>query len=332
MNAERPAGGPAEQLRVLTVTNLCPAPPDRPTLGTFVAEQVASLRKRGLDVDVLFVDGPANTWNYLRGPAELWASLRRKRYDLIHAHYVFTGLIARLQWRLPLVVTQHGIEAQQGWTAPLCRLSSRLADATIVTSPAVAAGLGLPDVTILPCGVDTDLFRPAPQAEARHQVGLPADQPVILFVGAPRPEKRLPLIEAAVARLQETQPAARLTCVHNEPREVVARYLNAADVLILASVAEGAPMVVREAMACNLPVVSTDVGDVAELFGGLPGHFIAAPTPDDLAAKLAAALAFRGRTAGRARVLPWSLDAVAAQIERFYRELLQRRSAQRLRQ
>jgi glycosyltransferase involved in cell wall biosynthesis len=307
------------QLRILFVTNMYPAPA-RPIHGTFVAEQAASLRRRGAAVDVLFVDGPADRMNYLRGIGELHTMLRTRSYDLIHAHYVFSGLIARTQWRLPIVLTHHGIEAQQGWTAPLCRLTSRLVDRTIATSPAVARGLGLPGVTVVPCGVDTDLFAPLPAAVARMRLGLPSDAPLILFAGTPRPEKRLPLIQAAVGRLREQRPEVQLILAHTEPRERMALYMNACDVLALASVAEGSPMVVREAMACNLPVVSTDVGDVAALFDGLPGHYLAAADADDLAARLAAALAFGGRTAGRERILPWSLDAVAARLETIYHE------------
>jgi glycosyltransferase involved in cell wall biosynthesis len=328
-------------LRILTVTNMYPTPA-QPVLGTFVAEQVASLRARGLLVDVLFIDGPGSIWNYARGPIALRRAMRGTAYDLIHAHYVFSGLIGRTQRRLPIVLTHHGIETQQGWTAPLCRLASRLTDATIAASPAVAAGLGLPGVTILPCGVDTDLFRPMARSEARARLGLDAAEPLILFLGQPRPEKRLPLIEAAVARLQATVPAPRLLKVHDQPRAVIPYYLNAADVLVLASVAEGSPLAVREAMACNTPVVCTDVGDVRTLCGDLPGHYLlprpsrgsdlqAAPAgeADALAAQLAAALAFGGRTGGRERILPWSLAAVAKRVEDLYRTVLQRRAPER---
>ncbi len=309
--------------RVLVLTNMYPTP-DRPIHGTFVAEQVESLRRCGLQVDVLFVDGPASRLNYLRGVRDLHRKLREASYDLIHAHYVFGGIIALTQRRLPIVLTQHGIEAQMGWTAPLCRLTSRLADATIVTSPAVAAAIGLPAVAIVPCGVDTELFQPGPRAEARDALGLPADAPLALFVGAPRPEKRLPLIRQAIARLQASLPAAKLVTAHTEPRARIPLYMNACDVLVLASIAEGAPMVVREAMACNLPVVSTDVGDVRALFEGLPGHFIAAATADDLAEQIRRALAFGQRTGGRSRILPWALDSVARQIVEIYRQVLAR--------
>lgn len=312
---------PSAPLRLLVVTNMYPTA-GRPLLGAFVAEQVESLRARGIATDVLFVDGPGSTWNYAAGPRDLHRALHGTAYDLIHAHYVFSGLIAATQRRLPIVLTHHGIEAQQGWTAPLCRLASRLADATIATSPAVARGLRTPGATILPCGVDTDLFRPLPQAEARARLGLPAGGRLILFLGAPRPEKRLPLIEAAVERLRADMPEAALLKVHDQLRAAVPFWLNAADVLVLASVAEGSPVAVREAMACNLPVVSTDVGDVRALFDGLPGHFVAAGEAEDLAANLKAALAFAGRTAGRTRILPWSLAAVAEKLEAIYREVL----------
>ncbi len=332
-------------LRVLVVTNMYPTP-SAPLLGTFVGEQVASLRARGLVVDVLFIDGPASKLNYLHGFGRLRSALRSCTYDLIHAHYVFAGAIALSQRAVPVVLTHHGIEAQQGWTAPLCRLTSRLAAYTIATSPRVAAALHsartkpTARLAVIPCGVDTDLFSPMGKREVRARLGYPAGQPLVLFVGAPRPEKRLPLIEAAVSRLQEELPDVRLVRVHNEPRERVALYMNACDVLVLASVAEGSPMVVREAMACNLPVVSTDVGDVAELLNGLPGNHICEPTAAALARHLGLALAsgrqrdpFAGSTPGssaRDRIMPWSLAAVAAQIETIYRQVLASKAARSL--
>ena len=96
-------------------------------------------------------------------------------------------------------------------------------------------------------------------------------------------------------------------------------YMNACDVLILASEAEGSPMVIKEAMACNLPIVSTDVGDVAEVIGGTAGCFLAEPMIPALAARLGQALDFGGRTAGRAAIMPLALDAIAGRLEALYR-------------
>jgi teichuronic acid biosynthesis glycosyltransferase TuaC len=264
-------------------------------------------------------------------------------------------MIALTQRRLPVVLTQHGIEAQTGWTAPLSRWTSRRVAHTIATSPVVSDALQAPRTTIIPCGVDTDLFCPGDRGAARLALGLPEATPLVLFVGDPRPEKRLSLIKDAFEGLQKQIPTAQLLLIHDEPRERMPLYMNASDVLVLASVAEGSPMVVREALACNLPVVSTDVGDVKELISGLAGCHIAQPEAADLADKLGLALesmrAVRdgvptgglplkdeshglratqggansgssGRTDGRARILPWSLDAVAERIESVYRQVL----------
>jgi hypothetical protein len=105
-SAGRVAGAPG---RVLVVTNMYPVP-DRPVLGIFVKEQVESLRAQGLEVDVLFVDGPGNKLNYLGGILRFRRQVARRRYDLVHAHYVFSGVIALAQWGLPVVTTFHSGE------------------------------------------------------------------------------------------------------------------------------------------------------------------------------------------------------------------------------
>lgn len=94
-------------MNVLVLTNMWPAPRARAS-GTFVHEQVEGLRRRGVNVDVLFVDGPASKLNYALGYPRLWQRLATQRYDLVHAHYVYSGLIARGQWQLPVVVSFHG--------------------------------------------------------------------------------------------------------------------------------------------------------------------------------------------------------------------------------
>jgi len=317
-----------DPLRVLVVTNMWPSAA-APMAGIFVAEQVASLERCGVQADVLHIDGATGGWRaYLAGFGRVRDALRRGRYDLIHAHYVFSGIMAlggaALARRrdVPVVVTQHGIETQTGWTAPLCRWTSRRAAATIATSQRVQAALGRPGAAVIPCGVDTALFRPMPTEEARAALGLPADVPLVLFAGMRRPEKRFDLVEAAVARLAEQGRPVQLVIAEHEAHERMPLYMNACDVLVLASEAEGSPMVVKEALACNLPVVSVDVGDVAELTAGIPGCAIVSRDVEALAGGLAAALAFGSRTNGRAAVAHLSLDAIAARLVALYGEVV----------
>jgi glycosyltransferase involved in cell wall biosynthesis len=115
--------------------------------------------------------------------------------------------------------------------------------------------------------------------------------------------------------------------VSNQPPELVPLYMNACDVLVLASRKEGSPQVVKEAMACNLPIVSTAVGDVAEVIGGIEGCHICTADPQDIAEKLVAALTFGRRTDGRKRVRDLSIDRVAERIVQAYEQVLAKRAA-----
>ena len=309
-------------LRVLVLTNMYPTD-THPAFGTFVGEQVASLRDLGVDIDVLFINPRDGKANYLRGPATLRRQVAAKSYDLIHAHYVFCGLIAATQRRLPMILTHHGIEALTGWTAPLSRWASRMADVTIVTSPAMAKRMP-GEVVVLPCGIDLELFREISQEEARRELDLPAGRKLALFAGEVRPEKRIEIAGGAVQRLKEAGEPVELIIAAGQPHDRVPLYMNACDALVLVSDYEGSPMVVKEAMACGLPIVSTDVGDVAQVMGDTEGCYLCRQEVNDVADKLRQALAFGRRTDGRQRVEHLSQARIAERIVSVYEETLRR--------
>ncbi len=311
-------------MRVLVVTNMYPTEA-MPAFGVFVYEQVESLRRKGIDVDVLFVNGKSDAWNYVRGIGQVRRQVRQQRYDLIHAHYVFSGIMARFQRRCPLVVSFHGAGEMASWVGWLCRGLAPLVDAFTVTSAEHAAQLGNPRAHIVPCGINTELFRPLPMAEARAQVGLGSDKRLVLFAADLRPEKRVDIARAAIALLQAQGVPVELIILTGRPHEEVPLYMNACDALLLTSDCEGSPQVIKEAMACNMPIVSVKVGDVAEVIGGTEGCFLCQQTPEDVAAKLAQALAFGRRTEGRAAVMPLSLERIADRIIGIYQEVLRAR-------
>ncbi len=313
-------------MRILIVTNMYPQP-DRPDFGTFVKDQVESLRAAGVEVDVLLIDGPKSTWNYLWGPFNLWRQLLKKRYQLIHAHYVLSGIIARLQLGTPVVVTYHGSEVginPRHWLARLTRLAHPLFNRVIVVSPRMKATLGDSRVRVIPCGIDLDEFAPIPRAEARKQLGLPPDKPLALWIGSPhRREKRFHLLEQAWQLLQEDLPEAELLIVTGKPHSLIPLYLSAGDVLPLTSLYEGSPMVIKEAMACNLPIVSVDVGDVAAVIAETQHCYIVEASPRAIANKLRLILSNCPRSNGRRNLTHLSLEAIALQLIALYREVIQ---------
>lgn len=308
-------------MRVLKVTNMYPTD-ERPHFGIFVRQETESLRRLGIDVDVLFVNGRAGKLNYLRGFGRLWRRLREREYDLIHGHYIFGGLIARAQTRYPVVLTHHGAEVFMTWESHLCHLFTRYFDSVIVRTQEMKDKLGVDDAYIIPGGINMETFRPLPADECRSRLDLPANKKLVLWAGEKRGEKRFELAAQAMERLKQRVSDVELVPLSGRPHALVPHYMNACDVLVLTSEAEGSPNVVKEAMACNVPVVATAVGDVRELIGGTDGCFVTSQDPAEIAAKLEAALAFGRRTDGRRAVAPLELDAISRRIIDVYRDTL----------
>ncbi|NPA90798.1 MAG: glycosyltransferase family 4 protein [Chloroflexi bacterium] len=308
-------------LRVLVVANLYPHP-GAEDFGTFVYDEVRALRSLGVGVDVFYVNGRARRRHYVQALPGYWQHLRARPYHLVHAHYALSGVVARFQWRLPLVITFHGSEVAISFTAPLSKILARLADGVIVTSRWVAQQLGQPVDAIIPPGVDLDLFRPMDRADARRALGLPQEGYIVLYAGQMRPDKRVWVIEDAVTRLQKAGWPVRFVAATGEPHHRVPLYMNAADVLVLVSEAEGSPMVIKEAMACNLPIVAKDVGDVREVIGDTPGCFICDGSVEGTAQAIEQALRFGRRTNGRERVRHLSLEASARRVREVYEETI----------
>ena len=319
-------------MRILIVTNMYPTR-EMPSFGTFVDKQVESLRREGVDVDVFFFNGRKSRINYLWAFPRLWARLLTRRYDLIHAHYVFSAIVARAQLACPVVLTQHGPEVfSYGYQARLCRFMNRLMDRVILVSEEQRERGRLNKGEVIPCGVDFDLFKPMAREEARSELGLPLDRKLVLWAGEHfRPEKRFEIVQESVALLRKRDPDVELVLASQRPLHEVPRFMNACDVLLLVSDGEGSPMVVKEAMACNLPVVAVPAGDVAEVIGGTDGCYLCSQDPEDVANKLELAFRWGQRTNGRESMAPLELGHISRRIIGLYEELIQAKAGTGLR-
>jgi len=316
--------------RVLVVTNLWPTESD-PGVGSFVRAQMESLLPLGVDFDVLFINGRESRWNYLRAIGELRRRLKRQRYDLIHAHFGLSGLVARCQLKLPVVVSFMGddvlgqpkLDGRITTMGRFYQISSfvlaRLVAAVIVKSREMKSRLRLDRAYVIPNGVDLDLFSPADLAQARRGLGLDPAKKFILFPYDPaEARKRYDLIEAAASRARTEIPELEILQVRGAPRQLMPIYMNAADVLVLASLFEGSPNAVKEAMAVNLPVVAVDVGDVTELLGPAEGNFLVPRDPEAMASRIAEICRKGTRSRGREWISRLSMPNVARQIVEVY--------------
>ena len=306
-------------IRIAVVTNMWPHEV-RPTFGVFVRDQVRSLQALpGVEVEVFPLQPIEQRSRYLRG-GEISRTIIRAGFDIVHCHHPF-ALAALAPYpvvrRRPVILTIHGIEGTEGWRRHLTSSVARLADAVVVTNAELHRRYG---GHLIPCGVDPGRFA----REGAHRSA--GDPVVVLTVGEDRPEKQFWLARQAVAwaasskSMAGIQPVAFhhrfVTGVHPDDMPEVYRK---ADILVLSSRAEGSPMVIQEALASRLRVVSTDVGDIRLLEGSDRGVYVAArQTVESLGAALADAL--RDESEGRSFVTSFvRQEDTASRLVELYR-------------
>jgi glycosyltransferase involved in cell wall biosynthesis len=234
-------------------------------------------------------------------------------YDVIHAHHGQSGIVALAQKKRPVVITFHGtdlqgIRDQSGQVTPLgyvLRLSSQWvamhAGEIILVADHLAKHIRNRPYHLIPAGIDLNLFRPLPMEDARFMLGLPTDMRLILFVGDPdRTEKRFWLAQKALDFLHEM---VQLVVVNGVSPEKIPFYMNACDILLVTSSTEGSPSVVKEALACDLPIVSTDVGDIRQRIKSIDGCVVCEnDLPETIALALKKVLDRNKRIEGRESV------------------------------
>lgn len=182
------------------------------------------------------------------------------------------------------------------------------------------------NVYIIPHEIDFEVFMPVERELARAELGLGQHKKYLLFAANPQiPVKRFPLAKAVAEDLAKQDPSIELRVVFKEPQSRLALYMNACDVLVFPSYQEGSPNVVKQAMACNLPIVATDVGDVREVIGNTEECFICKPEPGEFSERILEILRHCRRTRGREHVQHLAGPAVAQRIIQVYENVLRKR-------
>ena len=298
-------------MRALIVTSMWPGP-EAPARGSFVRDQVDALRRLpGVDVEV-FAFRPKG---YARAARDLRRRYRRERFDVVHAHFGLTAWPALAVRHATRVVTLHGTDLRHPRSRRITSAALPRYDLVAAVSPELAhevpgAG-GRRRVAVLPCGVALDRFVRMPRPEARERLGLDPRGRYVLFPADPgRPAKR-----PDRARELAAAAGAQLLALGRVAPSEVPYWVNAANAVVVPSDHEGFGLAALEALACDVPVLATPVGNHPAALDGIAGTLCAPYDADVWGRALTAHLdASDPRVEGRARAALWSAERMARRV------------------
>lgn len=312
-----------------------------PVLPHTYSMQIDYLRTVGNIIKAFGIDDRTSIMGIHRNLKELQAEIADFHPDILVAYYgSVVGVITRLaSKKIPYVITIRGSDwlgtsnpgyywRMRDFLSHMCSLWSMNGAAQIAVSGSNLVQ-SLParlqrKAHNLPTGVDDKAFRLLPWGEARSKLGWSLDEKVILFnagVGSGKEVKNMPLAILVIKYLQEQFYEVRMEAISTCNRNEVCLRMNASDCLLVTSLHEGSPSIVKEALACNLPIVSTPCGDVEEQTRGVKPGMICPYDARELAQAIAPILASRQRSNGREQLFKQGLDieSVTQRVLAVYR-------------
>lgn len=262
--------------------------------------QGQSLIEKGHDVVFYNVIGRGIT-GYLSNIRKLKKNIKSVYPDIIHAHYSLSGIVAALTFpKTPIIISLMGsdVNSVSVIQKQIIKIFIKFFwKEVIVKSKEMKDNLIYENAHIIPNGVDFNNYKFFDKVKALDKLGWDKTKKHILFSSNPeRPEKNYQLAKAAIDLLNVEN--LEIHFLINLSQKEMPFYYNAADFLLLTSFYEGSPNVIKEAMACNCPIVSTDVGDVKEITSGVEGCYLTTFDVKDVALKISEALKFNQRTNG----------------------------------
>lgn len=288
----------------------------------FIYDQAEAIHRNypEIEYDVFLIKGKG-----ARGYLSNLPKLRKKINDylpnLIHAHGGHTGFLCILQRIAPVVITFHGSDINYLLNRIISMHASLFAFASIFVSKKLRKKSFIRgrDSFVIPCGVDLNVFYPVHKREASLALGFSEDFRYVLFSSwFGYPEKNYQLAKEAMAECN----GLPLVEIRNRSREEVNLLLNGSELLLMTSYSEGSPQIIKEAMACNCPIVSTDVGDVKQVLQDTDGTYICRHDANDIADKIKKALDFSRKTDGREKIKHLDNRLIAAKVVSIYKQAM----------
>jgi len=285
----------------------------------FIFEQMQELQKTGIDIDLFLIKG-TGVFGYLRSRKLLMQKLSSGNFNLIHAHYGFSGMLAILQTKYPVVISFIGTDINVlsrrfvSWLAMFRSsfnifVGKKLFDKAIFNRKSI----------VLPYGIDFSIIFPIDILQARKKLNIDLEVKLCLFGSSKnRKVKNYKLAKQAVELCNNVE-LIELTGQYT--KEEMNLLINSSNCLLLTSFSEGSPQVIKEAMACNLPIVSTDVGDVRNVIGETAGCYLTSYDQYDVAENIKKAMAF-GKTNGRNMVQHLDNKVIVSKLYSIYKQIL----------
>jgi teichuronic acid biosynthesis glycosyltransferase TuaC len=289
-------------------------------ISPIIKNQGLSLQNEGVNITYFSIIGKGLI-GYLKNIKVLKDFIKKNNFDYIHAHYSMSAFVASLAGSNPLIVSLMGSDVKSDKIFKIfIYLFNRFAwSKIIVKSEDMKMSLGIKETQVIPNGVDLDKFKPLDQLECKKKLKWNCNKKQILFASNPnRDEKNYPLAKNAFTLLDDVN--YELKVLEDIPNNQMPLHLNAADLVLLTSFWEGSPNVIKEAMACNRPILSTNVGDVSTLLSNVKGCNILDANSQDIADKIKFSLENFSFSDGREKVKLLKIDSrnIAIKIIKLY--------------
>ena len=315
-----------KNIRVLTVSREVPLnlTLHNRSISEFIFEQNEAVEKFGVSYNYYTVK-EGGLVGYIKELYKFNHYLEENHYnyDIIHVHGGHFGSLVNTQRKIPVVTTYHGSDINN----PINRLISLTALLFSKTNIFVSSKMfnkvqkyarGI----VIPCGVDFNIFKPLDKVECRKKLGFNQNEIIVLFAGRRETkEKNYKLAKNA----SDIANIDNLIELKDYNREEVNLLFNASDLVLLTSFSEGSPQVIKEAMACNCPIVATNVGDIEEIISGVEGCFIVTFETEDVTEKINLALKFNKRTNGRNMINHFDNEKIAKKIVELYQKVIEKK-------
>jgi glycosyltransferase involved in cell wall biosynthesis len=293
-------------------------------ISPIIKNQGESLKKQNIHLEYFTIKGKGIN-GYLNSILSLRKKLKKNSYAIVHAHYSLSAFIASLAGAKPLIVSLMGsdVKANNLFKSIIYIFNYLSWSNIIVKSKDMYLDLNIKNAHIIPNGINMNKFKPISQDLAQRKLDWDSRKRHILFASNPnRPEKNFELAKKAFDIIDDEN--LELHYLEDIPNEIMPYYFNASDVILLTSLWEGSPNVIKEAMSCNRPIVSTNVGDVKNIIKNVEGCYLVDYDKYEVSKYIQKSLAYK-ETNGRENISYLNENNIAKELIKIYNKIRYKR-------